>query len=71
MQSSTAKDGHAVTCYHMQAGLKQASDKLAAAQQLLQEIESSSGAQELQLTQQLSSQTHQLTSARQASTEYT
>ncbi|KAL0036839.1 hypothetical protein WJX77_001412 [Trebouxia sp. C0004] len=46
-----------------QAGLRQASDKLAAAQQLLQEIESSSGAQELQLTQQLSSHTQQLAAA--------
>ncbi len=48
---------------HVQAGLRQASDKLAAAQQLLQEIESSSGAQELQLTQQLSSHTQQLAAA--------
>ncbi len=50
---------------HVQAGLRQASDKLAAAQQLLQEIESSSGAQELQLTQQLSSHTQQLAAAHQ------
>ena len=50
---------------HVQVGLRQASDKLAAAQQLLQEIESSSGAQELQLTQQLSSHTQQLAAAHQ------
>jgi hypothetical protein len=50
---------------HVQAGLRQASDKLAAAQQLLQEIESSSSAQELQLTQQLSSHTQQLAAAQQ------
>lgn len=49
----------------VQAGLRQASDKLAAAQQLLQEIESSSGAQELQLTQQLSTHTQQLAAAHQ------
>ena len=50
---------------HVQVGLRQASDKLAAAQQLLQKIESSSGAQELQLTQQLSSHTQQLAAAHQ------